>query len=99
MSLTEDQRKYFDDMEAMFAGQGWRKHLMDSVLQQFEDNVARLTENELTDGQIREIRGGVKVMKSLLDLERMVALEKEYAENPPEDVFDGEEDDNASAAI
>jgi hypothetical protein len=97
MGLDAEQQNYFNEMEEMFATTGWKKHHMDGVLQQYERNLKVLTTENLSNDQVREIRGGLKVLKSLLDYEQVISTEKEYILNPPEEEYIEGYDDAATA--
>lgn len=98
MKLEAEKQKYFDDLSETFQTNGWRKHVMEDVFQRYEGNSRMLNQEALTDIQIHELRGAQRVLKSLLDYEKIVNLIRDNEEQ--ELIAQQEEDEeNAAAAI
>lgn len=95
MGLTPEQSKFFEQMDEVFATEGWRKLFIEDMYTRYERSRDLLVENEnLTSEYMHFLKGGLAVLKSILDYEQEVNVTRRLAEEQDE-----EEEDSAEAAL
>jgi hypothetical protein len=86
MALTQERRKYYDELEETLDTVGWKKHIMEDVFQQYEGAQESIAHADLNNDQIRQIRGAMAVLKSLLDYAQIVDLSRAHEEEESEEL-------------
>lgn len=83
MALTPEQRKYYEDLDEMFATPGWRALVKDMEVQVYQ-NQADALEARSYD-QVCELRGEARALAYLINLEAASDAQREMLEDEEDD--------------
>lgn len=86
MQLTQEQSKYYDDLDEMFATRGWRIMMEDAKAQIYQ-NQADALEQPNWDS-VNVLRGKALQLAELVNMEEITALQRQIIEDEDDDDAD-----------
>jgi hypothetical protein len=78
--MSNQEAKYYEELQETFDTVGWRKHIMEDVFQRYEQNSQQLNHGNVSAEALQQLRGAQQVLKSLLDYEAYIATLREGEE-------------------